>query len=134
MKPAFLRLPGGDYLEGSTIAGRFNWKNTIGPLEAAPATRAAGATARRTAWACWSSWSGARTCTCSRCWPSTPATRKRTSSVVAPGTALQPYVQDALDEIQYVTGDTSTTWGAERAADGHPAPFPLTYVEIGNED
>jgi alpha-N-arabinofuranosidase len=43
-------------------------------------------------------------------------------------------VQDALDEIQYLTGSTSTTWGAKRAADGHPAPFPLTYVEIGNED
>jgi alpha-L-arabinofuranosidase len=46
---------------------------------------------------------------------------------VAPGAALQPYVQDALDEIQYITGSTSTTWGAQRAADGHAAPFPLTY-------
>ena len=46
----------------------------------------------------------------------------------------RPYVQDALDEIEYVTGDTNTTWGAQRAKDGHPAPFPLTYVEIGNED
>jgi alpha-N-arabinofuranosidase len=53
---------------------------------------------------------------------------------VTPGTALQPYVQDALDEIQYITGSTSTPWGAQRAADGRPAPFPLTYVEIGNED
>jgi alpha-N-arabinofuranosidase len=43
-------------------------------------------------------------------------------------------VQDALDEIEYVTGDVSTKWGAERAKDGHPAAFPLTYVEIGNED
>ncbi len=43
-------------------------------------------------------------------------------------------MQDALDEIQYLTGDTTTTWGAQRAADGHPNPFPLTYVEIGNED
>jgi alpha-L-arabinofuranosidase len=53
---------------------------------------------------------------------------------VAPGAALQPYVQDALDEIQYITGSTSTQWGAQRAADGHPAPFPLTYIEVGNED
>jgi alpha-L-arabinofuranosidase len=45
-----------------------------------------------------------------------------------------PYVQDALDEIEYAIGDTSTTWGARRAADGHPAPFDLHYVEIGNED
>jgi alpha-N-arabinofuranosidase len=43
-------------------------------------------------------------------------------------------VQDALDEIEYVTGGPDTKWGAERAKDGHPAPFPLHYVEIGNED
>jgi alpha-L-arabinofuranosidase len=43
-------------------------------------------------------------------------------------------VQDALDEIQYAIGDVSTPWGAKRAADGHPAPFPTPYVEIGNED
>jgi alpha-N-arabinofuranosidase len=43
-------------------------------------------------------------------------------------------VQDALDEIEYVTGSTSTKWGAERAKDGHPEPFKLTYVEIGNEE
>jgi alpha-N-arabinofuranosidase len=53
---------------------------------------------------------------------------------VQPGTALQPYVDDALDEIEYVTGDASTKWGGQRAKDGHPAPFPLHYVEIGNED
>ncbi|MFY9856092.1 MAG: alpha-L-arabinofuranosidase C-terminal domain-containing protein, partial [Terracidiphilus sp.] len=42
--------------------------------------------------------------------------------------------QDALDEIEYATGSTSTKWGAERAKNGHAAPFPLHYVEIGNED
>ena len=53
---------------------------------------------------------------------------------VNPGPDLEPYVQNALDEIEYVTGDTSTKWGAERAKDGHPKPFDLKYVEIGNED
>jgi alpha-N-arabinofuranosidase len=53
---------------------------------------------------------------------------------VKPGKDLEPYVQAALDEVQYVTGDVSTKWGAERAKDGHPAPFPLHYIEIGNED
>ena len=47
---------------------------------------------------------------------------------------LQPYVQEALDEIQYAIGPTSTPWGAKRAADGHPAPFDLHIVEVGNED
>jgi alpha-N-arabinofuranosidase len=53
---------------------------------------------------------------------------------VKPGHDLDPYVQDALDEIEYVTGDASTKWGAERIKNGHPTPFDLSYVEIGNED
>jgi alpha-N-arabinofuranosidase len=53
---------------------------------------------------------------------------------VKPGADLDPYLKDALDEIEYVIGDASTTWGARRAKDGHPAPFRLQYVEIGNED
>ena len=53
---------------------------------------------------------------------------------VNPGPDLEPFVQEALDEIEYVIGDTTTQWGARRAKDGHPAPFNLNYVEIGNED
>ena len=43
-------------------------------------------------------------------------------------------MQDALDEIEYVIGGADTKWGAQRIKDGHPEPFPLHYVEIGNED
>jgi alpha-N-arabinofuranosidase len=50
------------------------------------------------------------------------------------GPLLQPYVEDALEEIEYIIGDTNTYWGAKRAADGHPEPFKLSYVEVGNED
>ena len=53
---------------------------------------------------------------------------------VNPGPDLEPFVQEALEEIEYVCGDAKTTWGARRAKDGHPEPFKLTYVEIGNED
>jgi alpha-L-arabinofuranosidase len=53
---------------------------------------------------------------------------------VKPGPDLQPYVQDALDEIEYVTGDAEHEVGRAARKDGHPAPFPLHYVEIGNED
>jgi len=53
---------------------------------------------------------------------------------IDPGTALQPFVQDALDEIEYATGGPETKWGAVRVQEGHPKPFPLKYVEIGNED
>jgi alpha-N-arabinofuranosidase len=53
---------------------------------------------------------------------------------VTNGPALAPYVQEALEEIEYVTGDASTKWGAQRIRDGYPKPFPLHYVEVGNED
>ena len=79
MHPAFLRLPGGNYLEGDHIAERFEWKKTIGPWSIAPPIPAPGVTTPPTAWACSSFWSGARTCTCSRCSPSMPATRWRRS-------------------------------------------------------
>jgi len=53
---------------------------------------------------------------------------------VNPGPDLQPFVQEALEEIEYVTGAADTVWGARRALDGHPAPFKLACVEVGNED
>jgi alpha-N-arabinofuranosidase len=53
---------------------------------------------------------------------------------VNPGPDLEPYVQDALDEIEYVTGPATSKWGALRAKAGLPRPFTLTYVEVGNED
>ena len=133
LKPGFLRLPGGNYLEGNTIDQRFEWKNTIGPISQRPGHE--------------SPW-GYRSddglglleflewCEDLNMQPllAVYAGYSLNGTHVTPGAALQPYVQDALDEIQYVTGSTSTPWGAKRAADGHPAPFPLTYVEVGNED
>ena len=47
---------------------------------------------------------------------------------------LKPFIQDALDEIEFVSGSAETVWGRKRAELGHPAPFKLRYVEIGNED
>lgn len=49
-------------------------------------------------------------------------------------TDVNYYIQDALDAIEYAIGPTSSKYGAMRAENGHPAPFPLKYVEIGNED
>jgi alpha-N-arabinofuranosidase len=133
MKPAFLRFPGGNYLEGNHINERFDWKKTIGPLADRP-THA-------------SPWSYQSTdglglleflewCEDLNMQPvlAVYAGYSLAQERVAPGPALAPYVQDALDEIEYVTGGPETKWGAIRAQNGHPAPFPLTYVEIGNED
>jgi alpha-N-arabinofuranosidase len=133
MDPKFLRFPGGNYLEGNTISERFDWKKTIGPVEERPG--------HKSPWGYWSTdglgllefleW-----CEDLHMQPvlAVYAGYSLGGQYAAPGPDLEPYVQDALDEIEYVTGDTSTKWGAQRAKDGHPAPFPLRYVEVGNED
>ena len=132
MHPHFLRFPGGNYLEGNTIRERFNWKETIGPLVDRPTHQ--------------SPWNYRSTdgmglleflewCEDLNMEPLLAVFAGYSlhgEHVV--GKDLEPYVQDALDEIEYVTGSTDTKWGAQRAKDGHPAPFPLHYVEIGNED
>jgi len=133
MKPAFLRFPGGNYLEGETVATRFKWKETIGPIEQRPGHRGT--------WGYRSSdgmgllefleW-----CEDMKAEPllAVFAGYSLWGENIPGGPGLQPFVQEALDEIEYVTGDVSTKWGAQRARDGHPAPFKLRYVEIGNED
>jgi alpha-N-arabinofuranosidase len=133
MKPAFLRFPGGNYLEGDQIFERYEWKSTIGPLVDRPT--------HPSPWRYHSSdglgllefleW-----CEDLHMQPvlAVYAGYSMRQEHINPGPALEPYLQDALDEIEYTTGDATTKWGAERAKDGHPEPFPLTYVEIGNED
>jgi len=137
MHPAFLRFPGGNYLEGNTIAERFDWKKTIGPLVDRPGHTSPWGYPRG-----YHSTDGMglleflEWCEDLKMQPvlAVYAGYSLGGEHVAPGPDLEPYVQDALDEIEYVAGDATTKWGAERAKDGHPAAFPLTYVEIGNED
>ncbi len=133
MKPAFLRFPGGNYLEGNRISERFDWKKTLGN----PADRPG----HLSPWGYASSdgfgllefleW-----CEDLRMQPvlAVYAGYSLGGEHVEPGPALQQYVDDALQEIEYVTGGAATKWGGQRAHDGHPEPFPLHYVEIGNED
>ncbi|HEY6446662.1 MAG TPA: alpha-L-arabinofuranosidase C-terminal domain-containing protein [Acidobacteriaceae bacterium] len=133
MHPAFLRFPGGNYLEGNKIAERFQWKKTIGQPVDRPG--------HESPWGYWSTdgfglleflgW-----CEDLHMQPvlAVYAGYSLEGEHVNPGADLEPYVQDALDELEYVTGAADTTWGAKRAQDGHPQPFHLTYVEIGNED
>jgi alpha-N-arabinofuranosidase len=133
MKPSFLRFPGGNYLEGDEIQNRFDWKTTLGPLADRPTHPGP--------WHYQSSdgmglleflqWTEdlsiepvlAVYAGCSL-----------QGAYIKAGPFLQPYVEDALDEIEFVTGSPESKWGAKRAELGHPKPFPLHYVEIGNED
>ena len=134
MKPHFIRFPGGNYLEGNTLWERFDWKATLGALPF-----------RAGHPSCWNyrstdgmglmefmNWCedlGAEPVL------AIYAGYSLKQQAVEPGPLLAPYVQDALDEIEYLTADaTASYWGARRAADGHPAPFQVNYVEVGNED
>jgi alpha-N-arabinofuranosidase len=133
MRPAFLRFPGGNYLEGDHIAERFQWKKTVGPLVDRPG--------HPSPWGYYSTdgmglleflgW-----CEDLKMEPvlAVYAGYSLAQEHVNPGPDLEPYVNDALDELEYVTGAAGTKWGSVRAANGHPEPFRLTYVEIGNED
>ena len=133
LNPKFLRFPGGNYVEGDTVETRFDWKKTIGPIE------------ERHGHPC--PWGYRSTdglglleflkwCEDMKAEPvlAVYAGYSLKGMHVNLGADLEPFVQDALDEIEYVTGDTNTKWGAQRAKDGHPEPFKLNYVEIGNED
>jgi alpha-L-arabinofuranosidase len=133
MRPSFLRFPGGNYLEGNRIENRFDWKKMIGSLVERPT--------HPTTWSYHSTdgmgllefleW-----CEDLKMQPllGIYAGYSLSGQVVKPGPDLEPYVQEGMEEIEYVTGGTDTKWGAVRARDGHPAPFTLHYVEIGNED
>ena len=133
LHPKFLRLPGGNYLEGDRLRDWYNWKETVGPLVDRPGHQAP-----------WTYWSDDGMGLLEMLeWTeqlhiepilAVYAGYALQGEKVPAGPELEPYVQSALDEVEYVTGDTSTKWGAQRAKDGHPAPFPLHYIEIGNED
>ncbi len=133
MHPRFVRLPGGNYLEGDRLEDWYDWHKTIGPLVDRPGHQAP--------WGYWSTdglgllefleWTEDLKVEPVLAVYAGYALRH---DYIKPGKDLEPFVQAALDEVEYATGDVSTKWGAQRAKDGHPAPFPLHYIEIGNED
>ena len=134
LRPKFIRLPGGNYLEGSRFADRFNWKQMIGPADQRPGHMAPWGYRSSDGFGLpeyllWCKQLGAE-----------PVLGLFAGYVLngdhfkagSPEMAL--YTQEALEEIEYVSGPADSDWGKKRAADGFPEPFPLHYVEIGNED
>lgn len=145
MHPGFMRFPGGCIVEGRVLDERYQWKTTIGPLEqrklimnrwnvefAAP----------RNAPDYYESFGlgffeffqlcediGAKPLPILNCGM---ACQFNLAELV-PLAELDPYIQDALDLVEFANGPASSTWGAKRAAMGHPEPFHLTMIGIGNE-
>jgi alpha-L-arabinofuranosidase len=134
MKPAFVRWPGGCFAEGLTIESRPQWKASLGRLEDRQGTYSP--------WGYWSSDGfgyheflqfsedlGAAALLVVNAGVSCSFR----SGTYLEDSALPELIQDTLDAIEYAIGPATSTWGALRAKHGHPEPFPLKYVEIGNE-
>ncbi|KAJ5698819.1 hypothetical protein N7462_000824 [Penicillium macrosclerotiorum] len=130
--PKFLRFPGGNNLEGDTIDGRWKWNETIGPLKDRPG--------RATTWQ-YQETSGMglveymEWCDDLNMEPilAVWAGLALNGDVIAEED-LDFYVQDALHEIEFLTGSVDTEYGALRAKYGHPDPWVIRYIEVGNED
>jgi alpha-L-arabinofuranosidase len=131
LHPKFLRFPGGCWVEGDDFAHMNHWKNTIGNIDT-----------RTPLWNIWGYNAthglgyheylqlaedlGAEPLFCINAGIS--------HKEVIPMDQMGQWVQDALDAIEYANGPESSVWGGIRAKNGHPAPFNLKYIEIGNEN
>jgi alpha-L-arabinofuranosidase len=134
LKPGFIRGPGGCFAEGITVESRPQWKRSIGPIE----TR----TGTYSPWGYWSTdgfgyhefLQFAEDIGADALWVvNVGVSCSFRSGTFLPDSDLPGLIQDTLDAIEYAVGPRTSKWGAERARNGHPAPFPLKYIEIGNE-
>lgn len=145
LKPGFMRFPGGCIVEGIYLTNRYQWKKTIGPIEE-----------RETMLNRWNVeflhrptpdyyqsfglgfFEFFQLCEDIGAAPlpilSCGVACQFNSSETCPLDQLDSYIQDAFDLIEFANGPTNSTWGAQRAALGHPAPFNLTMIGIGNEN
>jgi alpha-L-arabinofuranosidase len=144
MKPGFVRFPGGCIVEGSELARRYQWKKTIGPVEERPllVNRWNYEFLHRPAPDYFQSFGlgffeffqmcediGAQPLPILNCGMAC----QFNSGELCPLDRLDSYIQDALDLIEFANGPATSPWGAKRAAMGHPEPFNLKLLGIGNE-
>jgi alpha-L-arabinofuranosidase len=136
LHPAFLRFPGGSVVEGLTLGNRIQWKDTVGDISR-----------RKGGYDLWGYYTtgglgfheylqlaedlGAGPIYVIN---SGMSCQSRGPNEIVPDADLREYVQDSLDALEYAMGPATSHWGAQRAANGHPEPFHIQYVEIGNEN
>ena len=134
LKPAFVRWPGGCFVEGLTVETRAQWKRTVGPVEQRPGTYSP--------WGYWSSDGFGYHEFLQFCEDlgadalyvvNVGVSCAFRSGTFIPDEGLPDLIQDTLDAIEYAIGPVDSTWGAVRAKNGHPRPFPLKFLEAGNE-
>ena len=130
LRPSFCRFPGGCFVEGDRLENSLRWKTTVGDISR-----------RRTHWNLWGYYSTnglgfheyLQLCEDLRAEPLFVINCGMAHEGVVPLDQLDEWVQDALDAIAYAN-DTTGPWAELRAANGHPKPFNLRYIEIGNEN
>jgi alpha-L-arabinofuranosidase len=131
IRPAFVRFPGGCFVEGDQLVNAFRWKDTIGDISRRPGH--------------WNLWGYRSTdglgyykylqmCEDLGAEPLFVINCGMGCSGSAPMDQMGEWVQDALDAIEYANGPLTSKWGNLRAKAGHPKPFGLKYMEIGNEN
>jgi alpha-L-arabinofuranosidase len=145
LKPGFVRFPGGCIVEGHDLEQRYQWKKTLGPIEDRQLliNRWNFEFGHRPAPDYFQTFGlgfleyfqlcediGAAPLPILNCGM---ACQFNTAELV-PMSQLDPYVQDALDLIEFANGDVSTQWGKVRSDLGHPKPFNLTMMGVGNEN
>lgn len=147
LKPGIFRFPGGCIVEGTDLESRYNWKNSVGPVENRPLNenRWHYTFAHRFYPDYYQSYGlgffeffqlcedfGCEALPVVSCGLACQYQNGHAQAHV-PVDDLDTYIQDAIDLVEFANGDTTTTWGALRASMGHPEPFGLRYLGIGNE-
>lgn len=132
MKPAFVRFPGGCFVEGQRIENAFRWKDTLGDIAQRPGHL-------NDVWNYRSSdglgyHEYLQMCEDLRAAPLFVVNCGMSHTSNIPLENIDVWVQDALDAIEYANGPVTSKWGALRAKHGHPKPFHLQYIEVGNEN
>ena len=131
LKPSFVRFPGGCWVEGDTMKFAYRWKDTVGDVAT-----------RRTHYNIWQYYAThglgfheyLQMCEDLRAEPLFVINCGMSHKENVPMDQMGPYIQDALDAIEYCNGPADSRYGAMRAKSGHPAPFNLQFLEIGNEN
>ncbi|KAI3964586.1 hypothetical protein MKW92_013364 [Papaver armeniacum] len=132
LKPGFIRFPGGCFVEGSWLRNAFRWKKSVGPWEERPGHF-------NDVWHYWTDdalgyfeyLQLAEDLGSLPVWVINNGISHREQISTS---AILPFVQEMLESIEFARGDANTKWGSVRAAMGHPEPFNLKYIAIGNED
>jgi alpha-N-arabinofuranosidase len=144
LKPGFIRFPGGCIVEGFDLENRYQWKKTIGPVDERQLmiNRWNTEFKHKPAPDYYQTFGlgfyeyfllaediGAEPLPILNCGMAC----QFNSAEVVPLEQLDPYIQDALDLIEFANGTSESKWGKIRTQMGHPAPFNLKYLGIGNE-